>query len=191
VGQGEDCGADVRACPFVGAGLQSGALRGSCCRAGFRWAFLILLLLSSACGGDRREVIVFSGGENGTLVRHIWQIDAAGRLFSATLRFNADGVRAESLQRLSPAEGKSRHMGSWNPVTAADILFINDTVAASAYVAGGVSPRSANQWRRNTRSAASFARCVTDFIRQSNRGDANGMGTPSTSWVTTSVAARA
>ena len=36
---------------------------------------------------------------------------------------------------------------------------------------GGVSPRSANHWRRNTRSPASFSRCVTAFIRHRRRGD--------------------
>jgi len=34
---------------------------------------------------------------------------------------------------------------------------------------GGSSPRSANHWRRKTKSPASFSRCVTTFIRQSNR----------------------
>jgi hypothetical protein len=56
---------------------------------------------------------------------------------------------------------------------------------------GGASPRSANHWRRNTRSPASFSRWVTAFIRHSNRGDAKGIGTPSTSRTTTSFAASA
>lgn len=45
---------------------------------------------------------------------------------------------------------------------------------------GGSMPRSANQWRRNTRSAASFSRCVTTFMRHSRRGEAHGMGTSRT-----------
>ena len=44
-----------------------------------------------------------------------------------------------------------------------------------------VSPKiwSAYCWRRKSRSGASFARWVFSFMRQSARGEAKGMGTPS------------
>jgi hypothetical protein len=46
-----------------------------------------------------------------------------------------------------------------------------------------------NHWRRKARSAKSFSRWVTAFIRQSNRAEANGIETPSNSRGTTCLAA--
>src|SRR4051812_32959444 len=66
-----------------------------------------------------------------------------------------------------------------------------NTEAFHFFTSGGFSPRSANHCRRKTRSPASFSRYVTTFIRQSKRGEAKGIGTPSISRITTSFAASA